>query len=43
MAVPEKSDQATDAEIERERVKWTTARLAEHLDFVKQFSFHASS
>jgi hypothetical protein len=43
MAAPEKFDQATDAEIERERVKWTAERLAEHLKFVRQFTFHTST
>ena len=43
MATPETFDQATDAEIERERAKWTAKRRAEHLKFVNQFTFHTSA
>ncbi len=42
MAAPDKLDRTTDAGIERERVKWTSKRIAAHLNFVKQLSFHTS-
>ena len=43
MAAPEKFDQATDAELERERAKRVREQRAEHLKFVKRFTFRTSS
>jgi len=34
---------ATEPEIERERAKWVREQRAEHLNFVRQFSFHTST
>ncbi len=34
---------ATDEEIERERARWAGERRAEHLKFVRQFTFHTST
>lgn len=42
MIQPEETP-ANDGDIERRRAKWVKEKRAEHLDFIKQFSFHSSA